>query len=80
MIIEKAGGVHAHALRNESDAVFVKIPLRSLVKILYSYMQDHGYEYNHKLPEFSLILTFEKFFLIDFQAKNDRNSDFLYFL
>ena len=37
---------------SETKAAFAKRTIRSLKNIFYRYMEDYGYKYIHKLPQF----------------------------
>ena len=47
-----ADGIQVHSTMNETTAAFAERTIRSLKNILYCYMDDYGYKYIHKLPQF----------------------------
>ena len=42
---------------SETKAAFAEPTIRSLKNILYGYMEDYGYKYIHKLPQFITTLN-----------------------
>ena len=47
-----AEGIQVYSTMSETKAAFAERTIRSLKKILYRYMEDFGYKYIHKLPQF----------------------------
>ena len=47
-----AEGIQVYSTMSETKAVFAERTIRSLKNILYRYMEDYGYKYIHKLPQF----------------------------
>ena len=56
-----AEGIEIYYTRSETKAAFAERTIRSLKNFLYCYMEDYGYKYIHKLPQF-------------FAAMNSRNN------
>ena len=59
----------------DTKAAFAERTIRSLKNILYRYMQDYGYKYNHKLPEFIATMNFRKNRSIDMKPNHVKNSN-----
>ena len=47
-----AEGIQVHSTMSETKVAFAECTIRSLKNILYRYMEDFGYKYLHKLPQF----------------------------
>ena len=47
-----AEGIQVYSTMSETKAAFAERTIRSLKNILYRYMEDFGYKYIHKLPQF----------------------------
>ena len=47
-----AEGIETYSTMSETKAAFVQRTIRSLKNILFRYMEDSGYKYNHILPQF----------------------------
>ena len=62
---------------SESIAAITEREIRSLINILYRYMEDNGDKYNHKLTHFTTILNARNNCLLDMTPKNSKKSDFL---
>ena len=45
-------GIEIYSTMSETKAAFAERTIRSLKKIMYRYMEDYGYKYIHKLPQF----------------------------
>ena len=60
-----------------TKAVFSERPIRSMENILYRYMEDFGYKYIHKLPQFITTLNSRRNSLIDMRPNTVKNCDFL---
>ena len=58
---------------SDTTAAFVERRIRS--KKNYSYMEDFGNKYIHKLPPFMLALNYRKSCLIDLKPKGVKNSE-----
>ena len=52
-----AEGIHVYSTMSETKAAFAERTIRSLKNILYRYMEDYGYKYLHKLPQFITTLN-----------------------
>ena len=42
---------------SKTKAAFAELTIRSLKNILYRYLEDYGYKYIHKRPEFNTTLN-----------------------
>ena len=73
----KAEGIQIYSTMSETKAAFAERTIRCLQKILYRYMEDNGYKYNHKLTHFVTTLNSRKNCSIDVIPKKVMNSDFL---
>ena len=62
---------------SETKATFVERTIRSLKIILYRYMEEYGYKYNHKLYQFVKILNSRKTRTINMVPNKVKNSDFM---
>ena len=72
-----AEGIQVYSTMIETKAAFAEPTIRSLKKILYRYMEDFGYKYLHKLPQFSTTLSSRSNSSIDMRPKTIKNCDFL---
>ena len=72
----KAEGIQIYSTRSETKGAFAERTIRSLKKILYLYMEDNGYKYNHKMTPFVTTLNSHENCSLDLIPKNVRNSDF----
>ena len=63
---------------SETKAAFTERTIRSLKNILYRYMEDYGYEYIHKLPQFIATLNSRRNSSIDMRPNTVNNCDFMY--
>ena len=61
----------------ETKAASAERTIRSLKNILYRYMEDFGYKYIHKLPQFITTLNSRRNSSIDMKPNTVRNCDFL---
>ena len=52
-----AEGIQVYSTMIETKAAFAEGTIRSLKNILYRYMEDYGYKYIHKLPQFIATLN-----------------------
>ena len=50
-------GIQVYSTMNETKAAFDERTIRSLKNILYRFMEDFGYKYIHKLPQFITTLN-----------------------
>ena len=62
---------------SEPKAVFAERTIRSLKKNLYRYMEDFGYKYIHKLPQFITTLNSRRNSSIDMRPNTVKNCDFM---
>ena len=52
-----AEGIQVYSTMSETKADFAERTIRSLENVLYRYMEDFGYKYIHKLPQFITTLN-----------------------
>ena len=64
-------------LQRETKAAYAERTILSLKNLLYSYMEDNGYKYTHKLTQFVTTLNSRRNCSIDLIPENVKNSDFL---
>ena len=62
---------------SETKAAFAERTLRSLKNILYRYMEDFGYKYIPKLPQFITTLNSRRNSSIDMRPNTVKNCDFM---
>ena len=62
---------------SETKAAFAERTMRSLKNILYCYMEDYGYTFSHKLPQFIGTMNSRNNCRIDMKPNHVRNSDFM---
>ena len=62
---------------SETKATFAERTIRSLKNILYRYMEDFGYKYIHKLPQFIATLNSRRNSSIDMRPNTVKNCDFM---
>ena len=62
---------------SETKAAFAERTIRSLKNILYRFMEDFGYKYIHKLPQFITTLNSRRNSSIDMRPNTVKNCDFL---
>ena len=62
---------------SETKAAFAERTIRSLKNILYRYMEDFGYKYIHKLPQFITSLNSRRNSSIDMRPNTVKNCDFM---
>ena len=62
---------------SETKAGFAERTTRSLKNILYRYMEDFGYKFIHKLPQFVTTLDSRRNSSIDLKPNTVRNCGFL---
>ena len=75
-----AEGLQVYSTMSETKAAFAERTIRSLKKILYRYMEDYGYKYIHKLPQFITTLNSRRNSSIDMRPNTVKNCDFMSFL
>ena len=73
----KAEGIQIYSTMSETKAAFAEGTIRSPKNILYRYMEDNGYKYNHKLTHVDTSLNSRRKCSIDLIPKNVKKSDFL---
>ena len=73
----QAEGIHIYSTMSETRAAFAERTIRSLKNILYRYMEDNGYKYNHRMNQFVTTLNSRRNCSIDLIPKNVKNSIFL---
>ena len=71
-----AEGIQVYSTMSETKAAFAERTIRSLKNILYRYMEDFGYKYIHKLPQFITTLNCRRNSSIDMEPNTVRNCDF----
>ena len=72
-----AEGLQVYSTMKETKAAFAQRTVRSLKKILYRYMEDFGYKYIHKLPQFITTLNSRRNNSIDMRPNTVKNCDFM---
>ena len=60
---------------SETKAAFAERTIRSLKNILYRHMEDYGYKYFHKLPQFIATMNSRNNRSIDMKPNYVKNSD-----
>ena len=64
-------------MSEETKSAFAERTIRSLKNILYRYMEDFGYKYIHKLPQFITTLNSRRNSSIDMRPNTVKNCDFM---
>ena len=72
-----AEGIQVYSTMSETKAAFAERTIRSLKNILYRYMEDFGYKYIHKLPQFITTLNSRRNSSIDMRPNTVKNYDFI---
>ena len=72
-----AEGIQVYSTMSETKAAFAERTIRSLKNILYRYMEDFGYKYIHKLPQFITTLNSRRNSSIDMRPNTVKNCDFI---
>ena len=62
---------------NETKAALAERTIRSLKNILYSYMEDYGYKFIHKSPQFIATMNSRNNRSTDMKPNHVKNSDFM---
>ena len=75
-----AEGIQVHSTMSETKVAFAERTIRSLKNVLYRYMEDFGYKYIHKLPQFIAPLNSRRNSSIDMRPNTVKNCDFMSFL
>ena len=68
-------GIQVYSTMSEIKAAFAERTIRSLKNILYRYMEDYGYKYIHRLPQFITTLNSRRNRSIDMRPNTVRNCD-----
>ena len=72
-----AEGIEIHSTMSQAKAAFAERTIRSLKNILYRYMEDYGYKYIHKLPQFFGTMNSGNNRCFDMKPSHVKNSDFM---
>ena len=72
-----AEGIQVYSTMSETKAAFAERTIRSLKNILYRYIEDFGYKYIHKLPQFIATLNSRRNSSIDMRPNTVKNCDFM---
>ena len=72
-----AEGIRVYSTMSETKAAFAERTIRSLKNILYRYMEDFGYKYIHKLPQFFTTLNSRRNSSINMRPNTVHNCDFM---
>ena len=72
-----AEGIQVYSTRSETKGSFVERTIRSLKNISYRYMEDFGYKYIHKLPQFITTSNSRRNSSIDMRPNTVKNCDFM---
>ena len=72
-----AEGMQVYSTMSETKAAFAERTIRSLKNILYRYMEDFGYKYIHKLPQFLTISNSRRNSSIDMRPNTVKNCDIM---
>ena len=70
-------GIQVYSTMSETKAAFAERTIRSLKILLYGYMEDFGYKYLHKLPQFNTTLNSRRNSSIDMRPNTVKNCDFI---
>ena len=70
-------GIHVYSTLSETKAAFAERAIRSLKNILYRYVEEYGYKYIHKLPQFVNTLNTRRNRSIDLKPSKVKNSDYM---
>ena len=72
-----AEGMQVYSTMTETKVAFADRTIRYLKNIPYRYMEDYGYKYKDKLPQFISPLNFRRNSSIDMRPNTVRNCDFM---
>ena len=72
-----AKGIQVYSTMSETKAAFAERTIRSLKNILYRYMEDFGYKYTQKLPQFINTLNSSPNSSINMRPNTVKNCDFM---
>ena len=70
-----AEGIQVYSTMCETKAAFAERTIRSLKNILYRYMEDYGYTYIHKLPQFITTLNSRRKSSIDMRYETQYSKE-----
>ena len=74
-----AEGIQVYSTTSETKVAFVERTIRSLKIIVYNYLEDFGYNYIHKLPQFISTLNCRPNSSIDTRPNTVKNFFCLFF-
>ena len=69
--------IENHSTMSETKAAFAEGTIRSLKNFLYRYMEDYGYKFIHKLPQFIATMNSSNNRSTDMKPNHVKNSDFM---
>ena len=72
-----AEGIQVYSTMSETKSAFAERTIRSLKNRFYRYMEDSGYKYIHKLPQFITTLNSRTSSSVDMRPNNVKNCDFM---
>ena len=72
--------MQVYSTMSETKAAFAERTIRSFENILYRYMEDFGYKYINKIPQFITTLNSRRNSSIDMRTNTVKNCDFMSFL
>ena len=72
-----AEGIQVYSTMSGTKAAFAELTIRSLKNIPYRYVEDFGYKYIHKLPQFITTLNSRRSSSIDMRPNTGKNCDFM---
>ena len=72
-----AEGIQVYPTMGETKAVFAERTVPSMKNILYRYMEDFGYKYIHKHPQFLTTLISRSNNLMDMRPNTVNKCDFM---
>ena len=72
-----AEGIQVYSTMSETKVAFAERTMRSLKNFLYRYMEDFGYKYIHKLPQFITTLNSRRNSSLDKRPNTVKNCDFM---
>ena len=72
-----AEGIQVYSTMSETKAAIAERTLRPLKNILYRYMEDFGYKFIHKLPQFITTLNSRTHSSIDMRPNTVKNCNFM---
>ena len=72
-----AEGIQVYSIMSETKTALAERTTRSLKNIVYHYMEDFGYKYIHRLPQFITTLISRRNSSIDMRPNTAQNCDFM---